>query len=144
MDGQTYDVAEYENQQHHAKNLNTYISPILVPKGGAAAKRPPPFWCKYWPDVGFYVFCMILLIFIFCHSICLAIHFAISKDSLALYKKIRKKPSFLQPCKLRWRFPMCFIDFAFTSAFSLSAQSAQSCPLGAVRTLGNTHTGVFG
>ena len=25
------------------KNLKTYISQILAPKGGAAAKRPPPF-----------------------------------------------------------------------------------------------------
>ena len=31
---------------------------------------------------------MILLIFIFCHSIFLAIYFAISKDGLALYKKM--------------------------------------------------------
>ena len=40
---------------------------------------------------------MILLIFIFCHSIFLAIHFAISKDGLALYKKISKTLCFLQP-----------------------------------------------
>ena len=33
---------------------------------------------------------MILLIFIFCHSIFLAIHFAISKDGLASYEKISK------------------------------------------------------
>ena len=46
---------------------------------------------------------MILLIFIFCPSICLAIHFAISKDGLVIYKKIRKRISFLQPCKLSWR-----------------------------------------
>ena len=34
---------------------------------------------------------MILLIFIFCHSIWLVICFTILKDGLALYKKIRKK-----------------------------------------------------
>ena len=44
---------------------------------------------------------MILLIFIFCHSIFLAIHFAISKDGLLLYKKISKKPENLKPGKVR-------------------------------------------
>ena len=39
---------------------------------------------------------MILWIFIFCHSIFLAIHVAISKDGLALYKKISKKPRNLE------------------------------------------------
>ena len=43
------------------------------------------------------------MIFIFRHSISLAIHFAISKDGLALYKKISKKLSFLEPCKVRGR-----------------------------------------
>ena len=43
---------------------------------------------------------MLLLIFIFCHSISLAIHFAISKDGLALYKKISKKPKNLKAGKV--------------------------------------------
>ena len=42
------------------------------------------------------------MIFIFCHSISLAIHFPISKDGLALYKKIsKKKPKNLKPGKVR-------------------------------------------
>ena len=43
MDGQTYAVAEYENQQNHAKNLETYIKPIFEPKGGRPLRGRPPF-----------------------------------------------------------------------------------------------------
>ena len=90
------------------KNLKTYISRILAPKGGRPRSGRSPFggilvWCRF---LGFQVFCMTLLIFTFCHSIFLAIHFAISKDGLALYKKISKQLSFLQPCKVRCRCPV--------------------------------------
>ena len=43
MDDQTYAVAEYENQQNHAKNLKTYIRPIFEPKGGRPLRGRPPF-----------------------------------------------------------------------------------------------------
>ena len=43
MDGQKYAVAEYENQQNHAKNLQTYIRPIFEPKGGRPLRGRPPF-----------------------------------------------------------------------------------------------------
>ena len=46
MDGPKYAVAEYENQQNHAKkpkNLKTYIWPIFKPKGGRRLRRRPPF-----------------------------------------------------------------------------------------------------
>ena len=60
----------------------------------------PPFGASI-RDVGFQVCCMMLLIVIFCHSIFLAIHFAISKDGLALYKKISKKSENLKAGKVR-------------------------------------------
>ena len=41
MDGQTYAVAEYENQQNHAKKLETYIPLILAPKGGGREAVAP-------------------------------------------------------------------------------------------------------
>ena len=46
MDGQTYAVAEYENQQNHTKNLTkikTYIRPIFEPKGGRPLRGRLPF-----------------------------------------------------------------------------------------------------
>ena len=58
MDGQKYAVAEYENKKKHAKNLaakKPTSLQYLPQKGGAAAKRPPPFWFEYWPDVAFWV-----------------------------------------------------------------------------------------
>ena len=41
MDGPTYAVAEYENQQNHPKNLKTYIFQILAPKGGGGEAAAP-------------------------------------------------------------------------------------------------------
>ena len=41
MDGQTYAVAEYENQQNHVKSLETYIKPIFEPKGGGRFAAAP-------------------------------------------------------------------------------------------------------
>ena len=41
MDGQTYAVAEYENPQNHAKNLETYIKRIFEPKGGGPFAAAP-------------------------------------------------------------------------------------------------------
>ena len=45
MDGPKYAVAEYENQQNHAKpkNLKTYIRLTFKPKGGWRLLRRPPF-----------------------------------------------------------------------------------------------------
>ena len=43
MDGQTYAVAEYENQQNHAKNLNTYIWQTIAPKVVRRFRRRPAF-----------------------------------------------------------------------------------------------------
>ena len=44
MDGTKYAVAEYENQQHHAKNLATYqpaSSEYLLQKGGGREAAAP-------------------------------------------------------------------------------------------------------
>ena len=45
MDGQKYAVAEYENQQHHAKQLTTSkpTSVQYLNQKEGAASRPPPF-----------------------------------------------------------------------------------------------------
>ena len=82
------------------KNLKTYISWILAPQGGRRRSRRPPFGVNIGQMWVFRFLDLLhdLLIFIFCHSIFLAIHFAISKDGLALYKEISKQLSFLQPC----------------------------------------------
>ena len=68
MDGQKYAVAEYENQQNHAKKLET-VKPTsgkyLHQKGGGRFAAAPLLVqvferCRF---LGFQVFCMILLIF---------------------------------------------------------------------------------
>ena len=43
MDGQTYAVAEYENQQNHAKKPKNLHQAIFEPKGGRPLRGRPRF-----------------------------------------------------------------------------------------------------
>ena len=89
MEDQKYVVAEHENQQNPATNLkcnkprNRHEASIYTKRGAVDALLVEVFErCRF---LVFQVFCMTLLIFAFCHSILLAIHFAISMGGLALY-----------------------------------------------------------